>query len=285
MKKRISAIFFALIMAISVFSALVSADMGPKDSVNVSFKNMGVEECYCTLLSSTNSTGPHNSGESHANDDDIDKIFNSYKDPDGFYYLHYFSRVDDSKEFSWGYYPPTEFKILLYYPATETFTVSGIYDEYAFTSFYTVDMKDIRVGVDNQILTVKKTYSPFYVILAFIARVLITLAIEVAIALLFGFKQKKQLVTIIIVNVITQLLLNLIFYKIMADLGPWFLFFYIPLELLIFIVEAVAYCIALRGTGTKVIKTADCVLYAFLGNFASFIGGIAIGIIFPWVAM
>ncbi|MDE6579976.1 MAG: hypothetical protein K2K41_05535 [Ruminiclostridium sp.] len=223
--------------------------------------------------------------ESPEKDDEIDTAFFNYKDADGFYYLHNYSRTDVSKEFDWGYYPPSTFKILLYYPATNTFAVSGISEQYAFTSFYTVDMRDIQVGADNQALMAERTYSSFFVVFAFIMRVLITLVIEVAIALPFGFKRKKQLVAIIIINIITQLLLNLILYKVMVDMGIWFIFLYIPLELLIFIIEAIIYAFALRDPKNPRADATDCVLYSFLGNSASFIGGALISIVFPWVAM
>ncbi|MDE6724214.1 MAG: hypothetical protein K2J79_01275, partial [Ruminiclostridium sp.] len=214
MKKRISSVLAALIAAVYIFSAAVSADFGPKDSVTVTFKNMGVETCYCTLISKKEGTGPYHVLDSPEKDDEIDTAFFNYKDADGFNYLHYYSRADISKEFDWGYYPPSTFKILLYYPVTNTFAVSGIYEQYAFTSFYMVDMRDIQVGADNQTLTAERKYSPFFAVFAFIMRVLITLAIEVAIALPFGFKRKKQLAAIIIINIITQLLLNFILYMV-----------------------------------------------------------------------
>ena len=54
-------IFVVLLCALSVFTALpvtVSADMGPKASVHIQFKNMDDELCYGTLLSKHRSTGP-----------------------------------------------------------------------------------------------------------------------------------------------------------------------------------------------------------------------------------
>lgn len=285
MKKGISFILTALIMAVSVFSASVSADMGPKDSVNISFKNMGAETCYCTLLSDNKSTGPFSASDSPKKDDEIDTVFFNYKDADGFYYLHFYSRIDSSKEFEWGYYPPRKFKILLYYPATNTFAVSGIYDHYAFSSFYTVDMRDIHAGADNQILTAERKYSPLFVVFAFIMRVIITLAVEIAIAIPFGFREKKQLLSIIIINVITQLFLNFSLYNVMLRLGSLFILLYIPLEFVVFIIEVVFYVSVLRIVSKTRVRGADCVLYAFLGNFASFFGGVIAAIFFPWVAM
>ena len=51
-----------------------------------------------------------------------------------------------AKELAWTYYPPGDFKILLYYPETETFVSSGIYARYAFDTYYTVDMDGVDIG-------------------------------------------------------------------------------------------------------------------------------------------
>lgn len=285
MKKVISLIIIALIMAVSVLSAAVSADLGPNDSVNISFRNTGTELCYCTLLSEKTNSGPFSAKDESRDKDVVDRAFSDYRDPDGFYYLHNYSRIDVSKEFEWNYFPPSTFKILLYYPGTETFAVSGIYEQYAIKSFFTVDLKDIQVGADNLTLTAERKYSPFFVVFAFIMRMLITLAIEVVIAIPFGFKRKKQLASIIIINFITQLVLNLILYIEAVDSGIWFIFLYISLELLIFIIEAIIYAFALRDPKNPRADAGDCVLYSFLGNSASLICGALITIVFPWVVM
>lgn len=47
-------------------------------------------------------------------------------------------------------------------------------------------------------------------LLALIARIGITICIEVGIAILFGYAENKQLIFLSIVNVVTQIILNLI---------------------------------------------------------------------------
>ena len=97
---------------------------------------------YVTLLSKTASTGPYSA-------DHLDDIINSYsdaaaksafrkfaayEDEDGFFFLGAMSYLDIGDEtYRWGYYPPHTFKILIYFPGTDTFAVSPVLERYAFS--------------------------------------------------------------------------------------------------------------------------------------------------------
>ena len=123
--RKYSLVFIMLlcmIMAISAFPMTANADMGPKASVRIQFEHMGDELCYGTLLSKEKSTGPASawdgrteSAQKEYMDPDIWEIFVNYKDPDGYYFLQRSWKVSESKELAWTYYPPDDFKILLYY--------------------------------------------------------------------------------------------------------------------------------------------------------------------------
>lgn len=56
-----------------------------------------------------------------------------------------FRDCTETSEFKWTYYPPQRFKILVYFPETDSFAVSGIYERYAFDSYYKVDAGDIEL--------------------------------------------------------------------------------------------------------------------------------------------
>lgn len=154
-KRKIKQFFIRVLCALFVFMALpvtIHADIGPKASVHIQFKNMPDELCYGTLLSEKESTGPASVWDGikeHARKDeetsDIWNAFVNYKDSDGYYYLQQHYKVSDTNEIAWTYYPPGRFKILLYYPETGTFVSSGIYERYAFDTYYTVDMKGIDI--------------------------------------------------------------------------------------------------------------------------------------------
>ncbi len=77
MKKKWSVWILCFILSFSIFPLTARADTGPKPSVRITFKNMGDEVCYGTLLSETDSTGP-----ASAWDGDPDHIYNYNLDPD-----------------------------------------------------------------------------------------------------------------------------------------------------------------------------------------------------------
>jgi hypothetical protein len=98
----------------------------------------------------------------HENDEDyaIWEAFDSYQDKDDFYFLQYFTKLGEDAAFRWGYYPPKEFKILLYFPDDGSFAVSDeVYERYAFDSYYTVDLSHLTHPVTNgETIRVEKDY-------------------------------------------------------------------------------------------------------------------------------
>ena len=217
--KQISCLLFCLLLILTWLPVTARADTGPKPSVRITFKNMGDELCYGTLLSEKSSTGPasvwdgneeyayHNENELFPyapTDYKTWKAFVEYEDSDGYYYLQRTWQVNEAKELSWTYYPPQKFKILLYYPETEQFVVSGIYERYAFDSYFSVDMES------DDMISVRQSYQYGQEIISLLARILITIAIEMGIAFLFGFRGKKALLLLVIVNTATQIVLNVL---------------------------------------------------------------------------
>ncbi len=301
MKKPFTRIFALLICVITavMLSVTASADMGPKPSVNVDFENLGDELCYATLLSRTKSTGPssawdgieehaqHNENEGYSYVKygyDIWKAFVDYKDADGFYFLQEAWQVNETKKFGWTYYPPNEFKILLYFPETKTFAVSGIYKSYAFDTYYTVNMDGVNLTADyNEELSTDarieayRSYNYRVEIFSLIARIVITILIEMAIALAFGYFEKKQLLLLIAVNGVTQIILNVLLNVVNYRSGELaFFVIYILLELGILIGEAVLYFNLLNKLSKKQRPRWLAVIYAAAANIASFAGGICI---------
>ena len=120
-------LLFYLIFAVTALPITAKADMGPKPSVRIQFKNMSDDLCYGTLLSKEKCTGPAQVWDGTARNEqlyDLDrniwKAFVDYKDPDGYYFLQRGWTVSETGEIAWTYYPPEDFKILLYYPETGT---------------------------------------------------------------------------------------------------------------------------------------------------------------------
>lgn len=306
--KKLPLIVSTVMLVLMLFSLNVSADFGPKPSVNVTFENMGDELCYGTLLSSVKSTGPYSvwSGDEDemyyyeqdgryaetAEDIGIGRAFTEYEDPDGYYFLQISWKVSEKKELVWSYYPPQSFKILLYYPETGRFTVSDVCERYAFDTYYTVDMSGTDIGSaeyneelsGNERLDAHRSYRFKDEIVSLVLRIVITIIIETWVALAFGFSGKTALLYLTVINAITQIILNVLLNVINFNSGQMaFVFGYVMLEIVVFAIEAVAY-VALRSRLTKKLKPKwFYVLYSFVANAVSFAAGLLTANIFPGI--
>ncbi len=290
----------------------VKADTGPKASVCVTFNNLGSELCYATLLSSVRSTGPYSvwtgteedayhSGneryESALLDYETWKAFVDYKDSDGYYFLQHavWKISEKSNKIQWGYYPPKEFKILLYYPESKTFASSGICKRYAFDTYYTVDASGAKMSVEyDKKLSgndrVKAYYRLYHYesydlgkeILSLAARMIITIALELGVALLFGIRGKKPLLFIVLVNAGTQILLNaaLNLISVTGSIDEVYAV-YVLLEVIVFMVEAAIYALFTKKFTQKEKPAWFYVIYALAANALSFFAGIALSNIIP----
>ena len=167
MKKKILLLLFVCAIAVSALSpSAVYADSGPKPSVRVSVENLDGELCYGTLLSKWESTGPQFAWDGTEEgkylpsglEEEIWSAFVNYEDADGYYFLQIAWLCSGERGISWTYYPPSSFKILLYFPERGEggeFLVSGIYERYAFDSYYTVNLTKTD---DGGLLIAQKSY-------------------------------------------------------------------------------------------------------------------------------
>ena len=298
MKRRYSLFLLSFTLLAAVLLPLtVHADMGPKPSVRVHFENLSGEVCYGTLLSQESRTGPHSvwdGNEDHiygVRDDDMEiwRAFAGYQDTDGFYFLGQMWKVGTDGELVWSYFPPQTFKVLLYYPESGRFAVSGKCERYAFDSYFTIDMAGERMSMavpdgSDSLPTVRRSYPLGKEILLLSVRFLLTVAVEIAVALLFGIRGKKPLLFLLAVNAVTQVLLNLslnLFNVRPSDL--LYCLVYFLLELAVFALEAVLYCYLLRRLTDKPRRNRYYILYALVANAASFCIGLLISPMLPSV--
>lgn len=303
--KKIMCLLICTLFISTLLPITASADTGPKASVRITFENMGDELCYGTLLSKERSTGPYSAwdgNEEHMYFDRLEDIgiseelwsaFTYYEDSDGYYFLQdAIWQVNEKKELAWTYYPPDSFKILLYYPETDKYVVSGICERYAFDTYYTVDMAGVDIGSveydenqsNNDRLDAYKSYQYKQEILSLVARILITIAIEMGIALLFGFRGKKALLLLVIVNTVTQIILNVLLNIINFRSGSWaFVAWYIMLELAIFTIEAALYTAFMKKLTGKEKPVLFYGTYSLVANGISFGAGLIIANILPGI--
>lgn len=309
--RKLTRVFTALLCAVMVmivFPITASADTGPKPSVRITFENLGTEECWGTLLSSKPSTGPSSAWNGKEEDAqhnenpngyysyqkfgyDVWKAFVDYAENDDFYFLQEAWQINETKELAWTYYPPNEFKILLYFPETGEYAVSGVYESYAFDSYFTVNMDGVKLSVDyneelssDDRLNAYKSYNYGVEIGSLVARILITIIIEMGIALLFGYREKKQLLLLVGVNSGTQIILNVLLNIINYNSGEMaFVVFYVLFELVVFAIEAILFYHLLDKISIKQKPKWLAVVYALVANAVSFGAGMMIAECLPGI--
>ena len=288
--------FLFLLFRFPVQAKTASADMGPKPSLRITFAGLPKdEECYAAVLSSVPSTGPHSAytGEYEPREEgDVARIFREYQDKDGFYYLQYHFDLAEKDGIYWGYYPPYTFKVLLYFPRLNLFVSSDVYERYAFDSYFHVDMTDIQLPVEpvseqapillEETLTAVKSYDYTAEILFLVLRICLTILLELAVAFVFLFRDKKQWLFLAIVNILTQVVLNVYLYLVLYNSGEWMYYlFYFLGELIVFGVESVAYMLFMNKFTDKKRSAGLYIGYAAIANGFSFIVGLLLGAFFP----
>ena len=318
MYKRIWSVLLCMALLFACLPTTAMADIGPKPSVEIQFT--GVEEgvtYYATLLSYYVSTGPASAWDgdplSSKETNPIWKAFVNYEDSDGYYFLQEYWDCTEKDQFRWGYYPPTPFKVLCYFPETDTFAVSDIYERYAFDTYYEIDLSDVMKEIaegaetgrdqDMPILKAKKNYDYTWQLISLVARIVITILLEMGLALLFGYRHKNQLRFLAIVNVVTQIILNVLLNMFNYRYGHWsFVFYYVLLELLVLAIEAILYALVLPKVSQTIAKAAieaaepgkkvsvpktiqkrHAVIYAAVANVASFAIGLLLARMIPGI--
>ena len=288
MKRKVFVFLMCLVLLMTM-PISASADMGPKPSVRIEFTGIEGETYYGTLLSLRDSTGPASAWNGnpdyahyHPGDEgyEIWQKFVEYEDSDGYYFLQEWWDCSDTNQLNWTYYPPTPFKILLYFPETDTFYVSPVYERYAFDSYFTVDLS----AYDTDTVLAHQSYDYTWEIISLIARIILTIALELGIALLFGYREKKVLGFLAVVNILTQVTLNVALNIINYNSGALtFTFSYVLFEILVFAIEAIVYAALLKKFSSKEQKKGRAVGYAFIANAASFALGLWLAHIIPGI--
>ena len=267
MKKRMLAAVLAVFVLVPMLMPLVSADSGPKPSTIITVP--GAEEpMVLTLLGDREQHGPYiavQPGEEPGSwiGDDPDQTgawyaLRDYADPDGFVF---YGELWEG-QVRWTYWPPETFKIAVYYPQRELLWVSAeTYERYAFRSNYRLILpapgENAVSGEADMVL--RREHNWFTELGGLVFRILLTLAVELALAGLFGFNSPRQRKCILLTNLVTQVGLNVLlwvwyFYDgALAALIRLFL-----AELVVLAVELVVYLRRLRegeGSGRTAVYT------------------------------
>ncbi|NLB61114.1 MAG: hypothetical protein GX802_01610 [Clostridiales bacterium] len=282
MKKKVFCLIVCCVIILSFQAKSSLADFGPKPYLIIDFKGIEGEDYYITFLSEKDS--PHQIIKEDNKYYDLYQKFANFTDTDGYRFTYYFIHLTKSHFEIKGYEVPQRFKILLYFPKYDSFAVSDKpYEQYAYNSYYIADLRTANIKSSEQVgkFTAETNYDFSFESNSFVLRIIATIGIEILIALIFGFRQKKQLLLIVLMNIVTQTLLNILLNTIHYKTGiVGFIYFYFWLETLVFVIEAIVYANILRKVSKLPVTKGKAVFYAWTANTVSFFVGVIIGIIF-----
>lgn len=210
-------------------------------------------------------------------DEAIWTAFNDYEDADGFYFLGCYGEVTGGQMFCWSYYPPDTFKVLAYFPDSGTFAVGLVTEREEFSARYTVSPSET-----GETLLIEKARNQEAENKSFVGRLVLTLALELAVAVVFAFRAKRQIITIVCMNLITQVGLN----QAITHLFPlvssrWYWPGLLVLEVLIFLVEGAVYARLLPRWKKDPAAVCHPWKYALAANVASFGVGLILARLIP----
>ena len=275
MKKRVISLILMVLLLLPVLTVTVSADMGPKPGTSITVRPGGGEYAVVTLLAQEESNGPHwtigpdeEPSSRIAKDEMLTEAwyaFRDYADPDGY---HFWGEIYEGSV-TWGYFPPENFKIAVYYPEYGILWVSeDSYERYAFDSDYRLNLPAVGAGAQSGEvdMVLKKTSNLGSELAGFLIRVILTLAMELAVARIFGLTEPGQKKLILRVNLLTQVGLNLLLWGWYFFDGPLAAMVRLILaEILVLVVESIIYLRKLRREESR----GRIVGYTILANLAS----------------
>ena len=287
MKRRLFCGSILALLLVCLLPLWAAADTGPKPSITVRPEGFGEDVCYLTLLSQTETTGPWSKQESFAAskdsygdpeaDEAIWTAFNDYQDAEGFFFLGCYGEVTGGQMFCWSYYPPDTFKVLAYFPDSGTFAVGPVTERKEFSARYTVSPSET-----GETLLIEKARNQEAENKSFVGRLVLTVALELAVAVVFAFRAKRQIITIVCMNLITQVGLN----QAITHLFPlvssrWYWPGLLVLEVLIFLVEGAVYAKLLPRWKKDPAAVCHPWGYALAANVASFGLGLILARLIP----
>ncbi len=233
-----------VLIVIILFTSIAGADVGPKPSLEIIVRGMDTDKYWLDLLV----TDDANFSWLEITEEERKKVSKliEYRDEDGFHpallvgtkvplsgdlkgekqkdgsYLHLFGYVG----------VPDIFKIVIL-KKDGTLIISEKIERKQFQSVVEFDIKNLKTAEKIPWCNIS---------IGFLIRLALTLLIEIFIAIMFGFTLKKSLKIILITNIITQVILNILVFS--SDItGGLFaaIITFILAEIFIVIAEVIVY--------------------------------------------
>ena len=268
-KWLVSVLFlFTLLFSFALQPKVAYADMGPKPASYITIK--GVEGEYVACFAAKSASGPNYDYDNWLKNDykyvDYNPIM-EYKDADGFRWITRYYECEGETEISFTYYCPSEYKIVIYQNG-ELLIATKPLEMYAFSTYYEIDFSNATVTTPEQI-QVKSSYDYLGEILNLLVRIILTLGIEIGLFYLFRLYTKRNFTVVLVVNLITQIFLNVAVNVVHFTSGALSaMLLLVALEFAILIVVFIAYQILFKDK-----KRWKILLYPLLANALSFACG------------
>lgn len=295
MKKIILVLLLSLMFSVNFTQ--VHADIGPKPSLKVTI--IGMEDTPYTfeLLSEdvqSNYVDPEDyiNEYSHYLQDDYPDALLSFTCRDGLsaYSVYGYpnpgvmrtQNTVNTQEYQMNYYPPREFKVLIYLE-DGTAIISDLVSRIYFDSHMTWDVSSIDTSASSEgfgVIEGNVHIGPYAEVTEWdkldataiprmLIRILITLSIEIGILFLFKYRKRKSYGIVALTNAATQILLTYLVARTALFSGYFSaVLLLLFLEAFIFILEGVIYGNLLHEHGVK-----RALLYTFIANATTLIVG------------
>lgn len=245
--------------------------------IYIQFKGMDDELCYGTLLSVVDYEsacfGSYDGPKYNLDEKEIWQAFMDYQDPDGYYFVEFYAQCNETKRLDWTYDAPLKFKILLYYPESNRFLSSGIYEQNSYENHYIVDLTDMGQNIENYVLKAEELHEYGSEIVDLLIKIVLFLIIGFGIAFMFAFSGRKTICFIMLENV----LIKLITYVILGCFAHFhgiqigYLLVYGAITLILTVAEPILFCICLPRISEGKTKKWKCILYPILKNIILFV--------------
>ena len=278
------AVILVCVLTLSLLSVTAFADGGPKAYTAVYFDGFS-GGYYATLLVGK---GVPRYDADYIPELDVrfsyaaEKRMYDYAIQNGdFRYYNHCYALKDNDHLLWGSDPPQNFLVVVYFPQYDVLAVSDECSTYAFESYYTasIDVNDLSQHKGQTIhLNVREHYNFGVSFASLLVRMALTVLIEIGIARIFKITEKRQRRFLIILNVATQLFLNILLNISVGTVGMLLtlMIVYAVLEIQIFGIEA-AMCglfINRFSDNGAVISLPKLLLFTLVANTASLLAGL-----------
>lgn len=284
--KKLSAVivFITVLFALTVTAF---ADCGPKPSLRLKVTGAEEQEYYITILTTGNHVPPTAEVVTEGYEDTRRYKESAPEEQLAFRKIVEYCMVNSfnffgnlwerGEQLSWSSYPPDDFTLLAYFPEADAFAISPECSCYAFSSYFTADLSGWQSGA----IAINASHGYAREAGEFALRLLFTIAVELLVALIFGYWEKKTLLFFAVVNAVTQVALNVLLTLVNINYGlSLFLIVYFIAELLIAIFESLFYGLKMPRYSKHCPGAVRAVFYAITANIASFVLGVIMTVFF-----